>query len=82
MDKKQIFGGLVRGAVNTASLFRIAYWVKQRPKRKLAIGLYYNEDVAVWTISLLENGNTVCQVSSDTFENVTAMAVVALGKDF
>lgn len=77
MDKKDIAGGIFRTVLLGGAWMRLCVWRRTRPGRSLSL-LY---DDAGWSLKLEDNGATVYEGTGETFEGVTHLATVALGKN-
>jgi len=58
---------------------RLAMWAK-RDGRKILLSLEYVDGLANWNLTLKEGASTVFDGSGASLEEVTVMAVAALGK--
>jgi hypothetical protein len=60
---------------------RLAMWARSG-SREIVLRLRYQGGHAHWTLTLNENGFEFWEGESSTLEDLTAKAVVALGKTF
>lgn len=80
MDREQVTGGIFRGLLTGGSWVRLLMWAKNTDAREVVLTVKYLERQANWTLVLLDNEREVFRGSGGSFEEITVLAVAALGK--
>lgn len=82
MDRHQAVSGILRGFFTGASWMRLAMWAKAgNGTREIVVSLSYREG-ALWRLTLKEHESERWTGESSTLEDLTAQAVVSIGKGF
>lgn len=79
VDRRELFGSGLRMLLQGGSVAHLLKWVKDDPKRDMQVSFSY-PGVASWGLKLTEDGRTIADVVSHSFEGCTLQAVTALGK--
>lgn len=80
MNRAELFGGILRGALSAGSWAHLTTWIKNSDARRGNLCLTYSEGEANWTLTLSEEGIRVFEQSGPTLESVVIQAVAAVAK--
>jgi hypothetical protein len=80
MNRAELFGGILRGALSAGSWAHLTTWVKQTGTRRANLSLSYINGEANWTLTLKENDSITFEQSGPTLESVVIQAVAAVAK--
>jgi len=80
MNRAEVFGGILRGALSAGSWAHLTSWVKQTNNRKANLNLSYTNGEPNWVLTLKENDVTTFEQSGPTLESVVLQAVAAVAK--
>jgi hypothetical protein len=80
MNRAELFGGILRGALSAGSWAHLTTGVKQTDTRRANLSLSYINGEANWTLTLKENDSITFEQSGPTLESVVIQAVAAVAK--
>lgn len=80
MDKREVVGGIFRGLLTGGSWMRLAMWARKSDSREINIHLKYIDTQATWELVLKDGSDETFRATGSSLEEVTIMAVAALGK--
>lgn len=80
MNRAEVFGGFLRGALSAGSWAHLTTWVKQTNMRRANLSLTYTNGEANWTLTLKENDQTTFEQSGPTLESVILQAVASVAR--
>lgn len=80
MDKREAIGGIFRGLLTGGSWMRLAMWARKSSDREINVTLRYVDSQATWALILKDGTEEAFNAEGPSLEQVTVLAVAALGK--